>query len=120
MTRPLRPIQRGQVYDLNIHGPHYFLVVSNDSRNDRLPTFVGVRITSTLKRRGIPTVVELSDLDGMTARGIDGNPLAGFILCDTILQLPPENSGLAPHLRGHLSPQTMQAVDAALRIALDL
>lgn len=120
MTRALRPIQRGQVYDLNIHGPHYFLVVSNNSRNDRLPTFVGVRITSNLEKRGIPTVVELSDLDGMTAQGIDGSPLAGFILCDTILQLPPENSGLTPHLRGHLSPQTMQAVDAALRIALDL
>lgn len=120
MTGPPRPIKRGQVYDLNIHGRHYFLVVSNNSRNITLPTFVGVRITSNLKKRGIPTLVELSHLDGTTAQGIDGSPLAGLILCDTILQLPPEDSGLTPHLRGHLSPQTMQAVDAALRIALDL
>lgn len=120
MTSPRRLIQRGQVYDLNIHGPHYFLVVSNDSRNAKLPTFVGVRITSRLDKRGPPTVVELSDLDGTTARGIDGQPLTGVILCDTILQLPPENSGLTPHLRGHLSRQTMLAVDAALRVALDL
>ena len=91
MTAPKRLIQRGQVYDLDIHGPHYFLVVSNDARNARLPTFVGVRITSRVnpKRRDLPTVVELSDLDGLTAQGIDGHPLTGLVLCE---QYPPRRS----------------------------
>lgn len=120
MTPPQRAVRRGQVYDLNLHGVHYFLVVSNNSRNSKLPTFVGVRITSRLNKRSMPTVVELSDLDGMTAQGANGDPLAGVVLCDTILQLPPGGGGLTPHLRGYLSPQTMRKVDEALRVALDL
>lgn len=120
MTPPRRQIQRGQVYDLSLHGTHYFVVVSNNARNVNLTTFVGVRITSKLKKRGFPSVVELSDDDGRTAQGVDGQPLTGLILCDTILQLPPEGTGLIPHLRGHLTPDTMLKVDAALRVALDL
>jgi mRNA interferase MazF len=102
VTAPLR----GQVYRVDLgHGPKPWLVVSNNSRNRNLDTIIGARITTTGTHARLPTVVPLSNAD----------PLVGFVLCDDLIPLYRDE--LSDEL-GALSPPTMRAVSAGLRIAL--
>lgn len=104
MTEPLR----GQVYRVDLgHGPKPWLIVSNNSRNRNLDTVIAARITTTTTSRHarIPTVVLLSSADR----------LVGFVVVDDIIPLYRDEL-TTPW--GVLSPVTMRAVSAALRIAL--
>lgn len=97
---------RGQVFRVDLgHGPKPWLVVSNNARNAKLDTVIGVRITTTTKRTQLPTVVALEPAD----------PLVGAVLVDDLVQLYQDE--LTTPL-GALTPRTMTAVSAALRIAL--
>jgi mRNA interferase MazF len=66
---------------------------------------VAARITTTLKNAHLPTVIELGGRD----------PLVGVVLCDALVQLYRDELDT---LLGTLSPSTMQAVSAGLRVAL--
>lgn len=102
MTTPLR----GQVYRVDLgHGPKPWVVVSNNARNRSLDTVLAARITTTLENQHIPTVIPLGP----------GEPVVGVVLVDDLEQLYRDE--LAQPL-GALSPRTMQAISAALRIAL--
>lgn len=102
MTEPLR----GQVYRVDLgHGLKPWLIVSNNSRNRNLDTVIAARVTTTSRHARIPTVVPLSSADR----------LVGFVVVDDIIPLYRDEL-TTPW--GVLSPVTMRAVSAALRIAL--
>lgn len=97
---------RGQAYRVDLgHGAKPWVVLSNNARNKNLDTVLAARITTTMKNAHVPTVVPLTAAD----------PLVGFVLVDDIMQL--YHDELTKSL-GALSPQTMQAISVALRIAL--
>jgi mRNA interferase MazF len=90
----------------HIGGEKYYLVVSNNRRNGRLPQVLAVRLTTSPKPQ-IPTVVELDRQE----------PFAGRVLCDDIEALYPDE---VRRDLGALSPDAMARVEAGLRTALDL
>lgn len=97
---------RGQVFRTDLgYGPKPWVIVSNNARNRNLDTVLAARITTTGRNSHVPTVVPLSTAD----------PLVGFVLVDDLVQL--YHDELTENV-GTLSPQTMQMVSAALRIAL--
>lgn len=97
---------RGQVFRVDLgHGAKPWLVVSNNSRNRNLETVIAARITTTSKHADVPTVVALSSADALT----------GHVVVDDLIQLYRDELTVA---LGALSPPTMRAVSAALRIAL--
>ncbi|MGI8722729.1 MAG: type II toxin-antitoxin system PemK/MazF family toxin [Geodermatophilaceae bacterium] len=97
---------RGQVFRVDLgHGAKPWLVVSNNSRNRNLETVIAARITTTSKPADMPTVVALSSADALT----------GHVVVDDLIQLYRDELTVA---LGALSPPTMRAVSAALRIAL--
>ncbi|HEV7184980.1 MAG: type II toxin-antitoxin system PemK/MazF family toxin [Actinomycetales bacterium] len=100
---------RGEVWAATLPGMNdekYYLVVSNNRRNQRLNTCLVVRIT-TSKKPEIPSIVILPDRE----------VLSGRVLCDDIEEMWPED---ARRRLGGLSPATMSAVDQALAAALSL
>ncbi|HVA61846.1 MAG TPA: type II toxin-antitoxin system PemK/MazF family toxin [Mycobacteriales bacterium] len=100
------PPLRGQVYRLDLgHGRKPWVVVSNNSRNRNLETVIAARITTTSKNAQLPTIVALSAAD----------PLNGHVLCDDLIPLYRDE--LTTPL-GSLSPATMRAISAGLRLAL--
>lgn len=102
----MRPT-RGRVYLVDAgYGPKPWLCVSNNSRNQYLGTWIGVRLTTTPKtaRR---TIVETIADDG----------LSGRVLCDDIEQLGHDEIRKD---MGALSPATMILVQDGLRAALSL
>lgn len=103
------PLLRGQVYwatfDEEI-GEKPWLVVSNNQRNTRLGSALVVRVTTSPKPP-LASIVELTHED----------PLAGRVLCDDITVLYSDDSRRPA---GTLSPRSMQAVDAGLKVALGL
>jgi mRNA interferase MazF len=100
------PPLRGQVYRVDLgHGPKPWVVVSNNARNRNLETVIAARITTTSKNASLPTIVNLNAAD----------PLTGYVLCDDLIPLYRDELTLA---LGTLSPATMRAVSAALRLAL--
>jgi mRNA interferase MazF len=104
VTAPLR----GQIFRVDLgYGRKPWLVVSNNARNRNLDSVLAARITTTRKHAPLPTVVPLTAAD----------PLAGFVLCDDIVQLYRDE--LATQT-GALSPPTIAAVSEGLRIALGL
>ena len=104
MTAPLR----GHVFQVDLgHGRKPWLIVSNNARNRNLESVLAARITTTRKHAALPTVVPLTAAD----------PLAGFVLCDDIVQLYRDELARPT---GALSPQTIAAVSDGLRIALGL
>lgn len=70
-----------------------------------IDTVIAARVTTTGKHARLPTDVPLSSTD----------PLAGFVVVDDLIPLDREEMTVA---LGALSPSTMLAVSAALRIAL--
>jgi mRNA interferase MazF len=104
VTAPLR----GQIFHVDLgHGRKRWLVVSNNARNRTLDSVRAARITTSRKHAAIPTVVPLSAAD----------PLAGFVLCDDIVQLYHDELAMPA---GVLSLPTITAVSEGLRIALGL
>ena len=82
----------------------YFLVVSNNRRNEALQSCLVLRITTTPKP-ALPSIVELTSLD----------PVAGRILCDDIVEI------YLDEIRrdlGAVSVPTMTGVASGLRAAL--
>jgi mRNA-degrading endonuclease toxin of MazEF toxin-antitoxin module len=101
---------RGQVYSVDVggnRGRHYFVIVSNNQRNRSLKSVLGVMVTSTDKS-GIASAVQLTYQD----------PVQGYVVADIIEELWEDEVDSPP--TGHLSRQTMTALDEALRIALGL
>jgi mRNA interferase MazF len=97
---------RGQVFRVDLgHGPKPWLVVSNNQRNRHLDTVIAARITTTALRAHLPTVVPLTPDD----------PLVGYVLCDDLVQLHRDE---LDSRFGVLTPASVRAVSAALRIAL--
>ena len=97
---------RSQVFRIDLgHGFKPWVVVSNNQRNRNLATVVAARVTTTDRHAHLPTVVPLAPDD----------PLVGFVLCDDIWQFYDDELQSA---LGALTPRTMRAVSAGLRIAL--
>ncbi|GAA4693400.1 type II toxin-antitoxin system PemK/MazF family toxin [Phytohabitans rumicis] len=98
---------RGQVYWAEVGGigRKPWLVVSNNQRNRHLESFLAVRITTTDRHAGMPTVVRLSQDD----------PLVGYVVCD---DLGPVYRDEIVKSAGAVSGRTMLAVNDALRAAL--
>lgn len=89
-----------------IDGLKYFLVVSNNRRNEQLQQALAVRLTPTPKP-ALPSIVVLPE----------GEPFVGSVVCDDIVELYPDE--IRRDL-GALSPNTMSRVNAGLRAALGL
>ena len=99
-------VLRGQAFRVDLgHGAKPWVVVSNNARNRNLETVLAARITTTSRHSHVPTVVHLSAAD----------PLVGFVLVDDIVQLFHDE---LTQVLGTLSPNTMERVSAALRVAL--
>jgi mRNA interferase MazF len=104
MTAPFR----GQVFRVDLgYGSKPWLVVSTNARNRNLGSVVAARITTRSKHAAVPTVVPLGTQD----------PLRGFVLCDDLVQL--YRAELTTPI-GVLTPTSMGAVSAGLRIALGI
>ena len=103
------PLLRGRVYAAklsNIKNEKYFVVVSNNQRNSRLPQVLAVRLTASPKPR-IPSIVELGN----------GEVFLGRAVCDDIVELYEDEI-----LRdlGVLSPGAMSNLGAGLKAALSI
>ncbi|MEV6562416.1 type II toxin-antitoxin system PemK/MazF family toxin [Nocardia sp. NPDC051756] len=97
---------RGQIYNVDIgHGPQPWLIVSNDRRNRLLRDVLMSRITTTGEDVGLPTWVKLSSAD----------PVVGIVMADELRRV--DRDQLGP-LLGKISPATVLAVNAALKLAL--
>jgi mRNA interferase MazF len=100
---------RGHVYGAklsHIESEKYFLVVSNNRRNQQLPTVLAARLTTSPKPR-LPSIVELDDRE----------ILSGRVLCDDIVELWPDE---VTRDLGALTARAMARVEDGLRAALDL
>jgi len=106
-VRPAWQPSRGQVYwaDVGSVGRKPWLVVSNNRRNHNLDSFLAVRITTTSRFAGMPTVVALGRDD----------PVEGFVMCDDLLPIYRDE---IIESAGALAAATMKAVNDALRAAL--
>ena len=109
MIRSAGPL-RGQVFhaDLAGIGPHYWVVVSNNSRNAHLLSVLTLMITTTAPRAPRRSYVPLT-------KGRDS--FEGWVVCDDIGPIRKEVLG---RVRGNLSPTTMRLVDIGLAAALSL
>lgn len=100
---------RGRVYAArlgHIEGEKYFLVVSNNRRNQRLPQVLAARLTTSPKPR-LPSIVELDGREVFTGR----------VLCDDVETLWPDE---VTRDLGALTPGAMARVEDGLRAAFDL
>lgn len=101
-TAPLR----GRVWFARTQfGEKPFVVVSNNRRNEALPSVMAVRIT-TAPKPALPSIVQLR-----------GQPVQGAALCDEIATL--RRSDLVRDA-GALSERAMRAIDAGLKAALGI
>jgi len=101
---------RGRVYaavldGLEDIGEKYYLVVSNNRRNDAFPQVLAVRLTTTPAKSPRPSVVELDHRE----------PLAGRAVCDDIVELYPHE---VRRDLGGLSREAMRRVADGLASAL--
>jgi mRNA interferase MazF len=101
---------RGHVYRVDLEGVGLkpCVIVSNNVRNRKLNSVLGVRITTTDKST-IPTAVRLASTD----------PLAGFALADDIIELYEDEIASGDYL-GSLTPGTIMSLNRALAQALGL
>lgn len=102
------PLLRGQVVraDIGLDEPKLFVVVSNNRRNRNLGDVLAVRLTTSAKP-DLPSVVELSQADGLTGRAV----------CDDIVSLYEDE---ILQVLGAVTPSTLAALERGLRAALDL
>ena len=100
---------RGRTYAVHLEhlsAEKYFLVVSNNRRNEALQSCLAVRIT-TAPKPVLPSIVELTPQD----------PLVGRVLCDDLCEI--FHDEIRRDL-GALSIPTMTLVAAGLRAALSI
>ena len=105
----LWPLLRGRVYAArlsNLDEDKYFLVVSNNRRNNQLPQVLAVRLTTTPKP-DLPSIVRLGQAEAFT----------GSVICDDIVEIWQDE---VRRDLGALSHQAMEAVGRGLMAALDL
>jgi mRNA interferase MazF len=100
---------RGRVYGAKL--PHiddekYYLVVSNNRRNQRFPQVLAARLTTSPKPAA-PSIVQLGS----------GEVFTGCVVCDDIETLWPDE---VTRDLGALSPAAMARVGDGLRAALSL
>lgn len=101
---------RGQVYSVDLGGDkgrHYYVVVSNNVRNRNLRTVLAVMVTSSDKS-GITSAVQLSP---------PSDPVYGWLVADNIEELWDDE---LTRPVGVISPNTMSALNAALKVAFAL
>lgn len=100
---------RGQVYWVDVggsKGTHPYVVVSHNDRNRKLDSVLAVMVTSDENKRVIPTAVPMTHDD----------PVSGFAMADILEELYEDEVSGTPG--GVLSPRTLLALNAALKIAL--
>lgn len=100
---------RGRVYAAklaHIEAEKYYLVVSNNRRNQQLPQVLAIRLTTTPNPQ-IPSIVELGYPE----------PFVGRALCDDIEAIYPDE---VTRDMGAISTGAMVRVEAGLRAALSL
>lgn len=85
-----------------------WLIISNNARNNALPSCLAVRITTT-KKPDLPSIVALEESDA---------PVVGRVLCDDINVLYPDEDNF--EYLSALHPATMERVNAGLRAAVGL
>lgn len=103
-------LTRGRVYRAkleHIDEPKYYLVISNNRRNQAFPQVLAVRLTTTRPRSPRPAMVELGR----------GEIWTGWASCDDIETLWPDE---VQQDIGAVSPISMRRVEDGLRAALDL
>jgi mRNA interferase MazF len=103
------PLTRGRVYAAklsNINSEKFFLVVSNNQRNEHLPQVLAVRLTTSPKPN-IPSIVELSK----------GEVFVGRAVCDDITELYEDE--IVRDL-GALTPRAMNEISNGLKAALSI
>ena len=108
MKSSQRPV-RGRVYGATLPGigtEKFFLVVSNNTRNERLPSVLALRLTTSSKP-AIATVVPL----------LTETVFRGSVLCDDVVEIFHEE--ITRDL-GALSRSTMARVNHGLKVALGL
>ena len=100
---------RGRVYAArlsHLREDKYFLVVSNNRRNQHLPQVLAVRLTTTPKP-SLPSIVALGPSEVVT----------GNVVCDDIVEIWQDE---VRRDLGALSRPAMEAVARGLAAALDL
>jgi len=102
------PLLRGQVVQVDIHldEPKLVVIVSNNRRNRQLDSVLAVRLTSSAKP-DIPSVVELGTSEVFHGRAV----------CDNVIEVF-EDEVLG--VRGGLTADAIDRINAGLRAALDL
>jgi mRNA interferase MazF len=98
------PLVRGRVYSAifpNVDGEKYYLVVSNNRRNNELKQVLAIRLTTTTKP-SISSIVEIPR----------GEVFIGRAVCDDIVEIW-ENEVLTPRTMTHIE----QGLKAALGIS---
>jgi mRNA interferase MazF len=103
-------IIRGRIYGAVLNegvGEKFYIAVSNNSRNKLLPSFLGIRLTTTAKPQ-LDSIVRLEHGDG---------PWCGHALGDEIVEIYRDE---VTRELGALPPATMRRVGNALRAALAL
>jgi mRNA interferase MazF len=103
---------RGRIYaavfeHIKDEGEKYYLVVSNNDRNRRLPQVLAARLTTSAKPR-ISSIIELGQREVLPG---------GRVLCDDVAALYPDE---VMRDLGALTPEAMARVDDGLRAAFGL
>ena len=86
--------------------PKLFVVVSNNRRNNALPSVLAVRLTSSAKP-DIPSIVPLPQ----------GEVFVGSAVCDDIVELYEDE---IKAVRGGLTVNTLRDIEDGLRAALGI
>jgi mRNA interferase MazF len=104
-----RTLLRGRVYAAqlaHVEGEKYYLVVSNNRRNARLPQVLAVRLTTSAKP-STPSIVELDQAEVFCGRAV----------CDDIETLWPDE---VRRDLGAVTSGAMARIADGLRTALDI
>lgn len=102
--------RRGELWAATLPGmssEKYYVVVSNNRRNQKLGTALVTRITSSVHKPHVGSMVEIPDRE----------PLMGRVLCDEIEWIYPED---ARSKIGAFSPPTMRLIEVGLKAALGI
>lgn len=108
MNRPW-PLLRGRVYAVqlsNLKDEKFFLVISNNQRNARLPQVLAIRLTTSPKP-SILSIVELGKFEAFIGRAV----------CDDIVEIYEDE---VVRDIGVLSPMAMAAIGRGISAALGL
>jgi mRNA interferase MazF len=103
------PLVRGRVYSAifpTVDGEKYYVVVSNNRRNQALDQVLAIRLTTT-KKPSISSIVEIPR----------GEVFVGRAVCDDIVEI--WDNEVRRDL-GALTPKTMTRIEQGLKAALGI